>query len=181
MIFTTTRLTRLELRGLSPESKRNYLSEDVFGVILDPECLISEEDGCIEIAGRDTIYIDYLFGSGFALEWFVVQTDHSLRFEDIFDLVVIVFEPLVIEAFLHKLSLFSWVFEWGQPVSDIGRDGEWRLLISEAHFDGMRSQLQHDGLASLVLQFVDVVAFCLQVLYGVLHGLFRFSHGDDYT
>lgn len=89
-------------------------------MVLYPQCLVSEEDGCIQVAGRDAIDVYYLFGPGFSLERPIIQTDHSFGLEHIFDLVVVIFEPLVIEAFLQKLPLFPRLSEWGQPIGYIG-------------------------------------------------------------
>lgn len=150
-------------------------------MVLHPQSLIAEETRQGEVAGRNSLNVDHLLGSRLSLERTVVQTDDSLAFKSIFNLVVVVFKPFVIEPLLHKRQLFPWLFFGGQAIRHIWRNREWCFLIGKAHLDGMGSKLQHDGLAALVLQLVDIVAFGLQVLDGVLHGLLGLSHGDDYS
>lgn len=150
-------------------------------MVLHPQSLIAEEARQGKVARRNSVNVDHLFGSRLSLERTVIQTDDTLAFKSIFNLVVVVFKPFVIEPLLHKRQLLSWHFFWGQAIGDIWRDREWGFLVGEAHLDGMGSKLQHDGLAAFVFQLVDIVAFGLQVLDGVLHGLLGLSHGDDYS
>ena len=130
-------------------------------MVLHPQSLIAEEARQRKVARRNTVNVDHLFGSRLPLERTVVQTDHSLTFERILNLVVVVFKPFVIEPFLHEWQLLPGLSFRGQAIGHIWRNREWRFLIGKAHLDGMRAKLQHDGLAAFVLQFVDIVALGL--------------------
>lgn len=87
---------------------------------------------------RNSVDIHHLLGSGFPFEWPVILTNDSLCFEDALHFVVLGFEPFIVKLFLGMLVM------WGNLrsfVSDIGRDDEWCPLVSESHFDRVRTKL----------------------------------------
>jgi hypothetical protein len=91
-------------------------------VLLDSERFISVEEGRVWVAGRDTVDVDDLFGSGLALEGAVIEADDSFGLESIFNLVVVVLKPLIVKAFLDNLGLFPRLFLRGKAIGNIWRN-----------------------------------------------------------
>ena len=116
---------------------------------------------------RNPIDVDHLFSSGLSFERLIIYADNTFILEKSLRLMVSLLEVLRIKALFLNFDLTGWFKVF---IGNKGGYGEWRFFISEAHFYGMRSKLKDHCLAPFILQFMNELAFGLEILDGVLHG-----------
>lgn len=70
----------------------HYLPEDVVGVLLDPQGLLSVESSSVRLELWYFVEADYLLGSGLSFQGPVISCDYALALESLLQLLVLAFE-----------------------------------------------------------------------------------------